>query len=482
MNAPTHKAAARRVLLQVERHLTPIPRIHYIDHPFQVPEGASKVGLTFSFHKEVLAQLFISLHDPNSFRGNRMNPGAKGDVVLELWVAPDGASEGGMAGLLPAGEWRAQLDIEALGEETDYRLEVYAEFGPVPEPIVVNYPADHVVKPEAGWYKGELHAHSTESDGQLPVEDVVQAARDVGLDFLAMSEHFTISQWRKLAPLVNDRLALLRSCEITSHHGHANLHGIHKWVDVYVDRPGWDMNQAADAVHAQSGLFCINHAFSGSLSWRAYDFDWSKADLLEIYHNLEGPNNNFQPPLWDHHLRVGRRLVGVGGIDTHHPLQGIHRLGQVVTWVHASELSEKGIIEGLRRGRVYASRGPELRFTAANSAGQKADMWESLPLGQGPITFKVQIKSEQPLRLFILRDGYPFDMLTAGDPGATWQTLTFVDEPKQPTYYRLELHTIRRSKTYRFIQWRDWTTVQALSNPIWVGRAEARRLAEPAAT
>jgi len=101
-------------------------------------------------------------------------------------------------------------------------------------------------------------------------------------------------------------------------------------------------------------------------------------------------------------------------------------------------------------------------------------MWESLPLGQGPITFKVQIKSEQPLRLFILRDGYPFDMLTAADPGAGWQTLTFVDEPKQPTYYRLELHTIRRSKTYRFIQWRDWTTVQALSNPIWVGREQVQ--------
>jgi hypothetical protein len=474
---PTPEAAARRRLLHVERHLAPLPRIHYIDHPFQVPEGASKVGLSLSFHKQTLAQLFISLHDPHGFRGNRMNPGAKGDIVLTLWVAPDDASEGGIVGPLPAGQWRAQLDIEALGEETDYVLEVYAELGPVapPGPPRFTYPADHVVKAEPGWYKGELHAHSTESDGQQPLETVVQAAVDAGLAFIAMSEHFTISQWRKQAQFVNGPLALLRSCEVTSHHGHVNMHGLREWVDVYVDRPGWDMNEVADAVHSQGGLFCVNHAFSGALGWRAYDFDWSKADLMEIYHNLEGPNNHFQTPLWDHHLRLGRRIVGVAGIDSHHAFDGLHRLGQLVTWVQAQELSERGILEGLRRGRVYLSRGPELRFTATDSAGHTAEMWESLPLGGGPVTLRVQLKSSQPVRLFVLRDGYPMEMLASERPQSAWQTFTLVDEPRQPAYYRLEVHSIVRSELYRFIQWRDFATTQALSNPIWVGRSQLRQ-------
>ena len=484
MDVPTPKLAEHRVLLHVECHLAPLPRscgteyqprIHYIDHPFQVPEGASKVGLSLSFHKQTLAQLFVSLHDPHGFRGNRMNPGAKGHIVLTLWVAPDDASEGGIVGPLPVGPWRAQLDIEALGEETDYVLEVYAEFGPVPEPLRFTYPADHMVKAEPGWYKGELHAHSTESDGQQPLKTVVQAAVDAGLDYIAMSEHFTISQWRKQARLVDSPLALLRSCEVTSHHGHVNMHGLREWVDVYVDRPGWDMNEVADAVHAQGGLFCVNHAFSGSLGWRAYDFDWSKADLMEIYHNLEGPNNHFQPSLWDHHLRLGRRIVGVAGIDSHHAFDGIHRLGQLVTWVQAQELSERGILEGLRRGRVYLSRGPELRFAAMDCAGHTAEMWESLPLGGGPVTLQVQLKSALPLRLFLLRDGYPFELLPADKPQSGWQTFAFVDEPRQPAFYRLELHSIVRSEIYRFIQWRDFTTTQALSNPIWVGWDELRR-------
>jgi hypothetical protein len=468
MNARDSQQAGRQTLLSVEKHLSPAPRVHYLDHPFHVPPGASRVGLRLTFHKRTLAQLFISLHDPHGFRGNRMNPGPRGDIELELWVAPDDASEGGLPGPLPGGQWLARLDVEALGEETDYRLEVYADHGVVQQAVAARYPEGHVARTEAGWYKGELHAHSTESDGQCPVEKVVQSAMEHGLDFLALAEHFTVSHWRKLAQLVNDQLALIRSCEITSHHGHANLHGIRQWVDVYVDRPGWDMNQAADAVHAQGGLFCVNHPFSGSLGWRAYDFDWSRADLLEVYHNLEGPNNNYHTGLWDHHLRVGRRIVGVGGTDSHHPEQGVHALGQLVTWVRADELSERGILQGLRRGDVFVSRNPEIRFTAVAASGDTATMGGSVTRAMGSITFTVQVKAAHPLRLFILRDGYPFDMLPVEPSEGTWQTITFEDAPRRPAYYRLELHRVRRSRVYRFVQWRDWATLQALSNPIWV--------------
>src|SRR5690606_23056606 len=82
----------RQCLLVVRRHLTPTPRIHYIDHAFEVPTGVSQVELALSFHKEKHAQIFVSLHDPNGFRGNRMRPSARGDVRLELWVAADSAS------------------------------------------------------------------------------------------------------------------------------------------------------------------------------------------------------------------------------------------------------------------------------------------------------------------------------------------------------------------------------------------------------
>ncbi len=459
-------ADVRRILLDIRQRLVTLPEPHFIPHSFTVPEGACKVGATLTFPSQ--ARLFPVLFDPHGFRGHRMFRRGGDRLVVELWVAPNDASEGGLPGPLPAGEWRAEVNVRAVRAEVEYHLQVYAEVGGSQAVGVSDYPGEYVTKPQPGWYRGELHAHSTESDGDFPVDVVVQAASDFGLDYLALTDHFTHSPWRKLARLVNDKVALLRSCEITSLWGHANLHGIQEWVDVFVDRPGWDINQAADAVHAQGGLFCVNHAMNAELGWRHEEFDWDKADLMEIYHNLEAANNNLVPPLWDCHLRQGRRIVGVGGIDSHNPFRGLDALGQVVTWVYAPELSEAGIVQGLRSGRVYVSRGPELRFTASDSEGRTAEMWECLPLEARPVAFELSVRTSQPLRLLLLKNGYPFQSRVLEPLTDDWQTCVVMDEPARTAYYRVELHSIYHSPAQPKLTWRDYATVQVLSNPIWV--------------
>ena len=39
------------------------------------------------------------------------------------------------------------------------------------------------------WLRGNLHAHTTLSDGQLPPEAVIAAYEQAGYDFLAISDH-----------------------------------------------------------------------------------------------------------------------------------------------------------------------------------------------------------------------------------------------------------------------------------------------------
>ena len=43
------------------------------------------------------------------------------------------------------------------------------------------------------WYRGELHSHTHHSDASWPVQDLVNAARQKGLDFITLTEHNTIS-------------------------------------------------------------------------------------------------------------------------------------------------------------------------------------------------------------------------------------------------------------------------------------------------
>ena len=40
------------------------------------------------------------------------------------------------------------------------------------------------------FYKGNLHSHCTESDGDYPAREVIRRYQERGYDFLALSDHF----------------------------------------------------------------------------------------------------------------------------------------------------------------------------------------------------------------------------------------------------------------------------------------------------
>lgn len=443
----------------------------YLYYKFNVPAGANKVGLRLSFSSPTIAQIPMALYDADGIRGIVVNEPVDGDSRDELWVATNTASKGGLPGEIRSGEWTAQLFIRRLAQNADFTLEAYAELGPAPVPIRLEPTEPVVLNSTPGWYKGELHSHSDHSTGRTSFGDVVKAAMEAGYDFLSVTDHMTVSHWSEIPTYENNgKTILLKAAEIAGNYGHANVHGARGWIDPFVDGLDWRMNQVADAIHSQGGLFCVNHPMSGNLGWRYDDFDWSRADLFEIFCTPEGPNNNLQPVVWDRHLSMGEKLVGVGSTDSHHPYrEPLWNFGQIVNWVYADELSEKGIIEGLRRGIVYTSRGPQLRFTAHDHDGLSVDMWESLPLTGKAVEFHVRIKDAPSSSLFVIKNGYPFRDFEVSAHESGWQTITFEDKPARPSYYRLELHRRVKSSIYTGIAWRDFETMLFLSNPIWVG-------------
>lgn len=457
-----------KTFLKLSNTIEPYPRKHYVDHYFNIPDGVSKISAKLMYHRKHRVQLFLSLFDPSKYRGTRMNLSDYGELETELWVATLSSSPGGITGPIPSGQWKALIDIDHCNETTEYTLEILVEFGEVENFTQSNFFIDNVKNPEFGWYKGELHCHSNESDGKYPIKEVVDAARKENLDFLALSDHFTYSQWKIIPEYVKEKILLIPSIEITSHHGHANLHGLNKWVDVFVDLEDRNMNMAADDVHQQNGLFCINHPFSNGCNWKDFSFDWSKADLIEIYHNLEGANNNFHIPFWDHLLLSGYRIIGVAGTDSHDPFTGNHRLGQLFTWIYSEELSVKGILQGLKSGSVYVSKGPEINFSIENSEGKSALMGGIIPSLNQPIKLRIKYKSNSQLRVFIIKNGLLLDSQEIFPHKDDWGEVIIMDLPEIDCYYRLEFHTINDEQENPWIQKRDYTTTAAISNPIWV--------------
>ena len=447
----------------------------YINHIFTVPAGTKRVTVTLEYTKPGLCQLYLSVFALDEYRGSRMMPAAIGAVKLELTLSEFAVSLGGIAGAIPSGEWRAQLDLERTAFTVDYRLSIeLSDLEPVgseatdlqaatPEAVAATATLEPAAQ-TAGWYRGELHSHSTHSDGREDVAAVVASALHHGLDFISLTDHFTTAGWTELERLAPPELCVMRGLEITGHRGHANLHGLQSWVNPFVDDPqAWNINNAAQAVHAQGGLFCVNHPFALDLGWRYHEFDWGLCDLIEVYHHLEGEGNSRQLALWDELLRAGQRITGVAGTDSHDPFRGRHRLGQVVTVVHADALEPAAIITGLKRGAAYVSLGSGLSFTAQSGARQ-AGMGETLH-ADNPVQLEIELsRLEHPARLVVLKNGWYFTHIDL--PTSAVQTVTLEDSDVMNGYYRLEVYA--RAAQGQIGSGREWAQTLCLSNPIFV--------------
>jgi len=459
----------RKILIKKEVSIPANFNDPYMDIYFFVPKQAQKVGVVFSHERKIsFPWIYPSLFDPNNYRGSQLKYIREGIAEYDLWVSRTESSKGCIPGEIPDGKWRVQLDITQLKGPEKGLIEIYYETGEQTGLIPTPYFDDRIINKTPGWYCGELHSHTKESDGELEVNAAIENAMSSGLDFFAITDHFTVSQWWRIDEPKLPDIVLLNSSEITSQKGHANIHGIKKWVDVFIDRDDWNANQAAEETHEQGGLFCINHVMSSLLGWRHFDFNWENADLFEIYHSLEGANNIPQIGIWDALLREGFRLIGVAGTDCHYPENEIEKLGKVVTWVHAKELSQKGIIEGLKNGNVFISFGPKIDFSIRNASGSTAIMGESIRCDGSPLKLSISVTSDKPFRVTIIKNGFFLHSISIESSQESPQVTEFVDNNPFSGYYRFELHDIKNNPTYRGIEWRDFTTIQALSNPIWV--------------
>jgi len=402
---------AKRIIISTEEINIPADFSDpYLDVYFSVPENAKKVGVRSSHNrKNSYPWIYLSLFDPSNYRGSQMQYLMSGTVEYDLWVSKGSSSFGCIPGEIPGGKWRAQFDISRLIGPEKISLEFYYETGLSDQAQPAPFFDERIINPNPDWYQGELHAHTRESDGELTVSELIDYAHSSKLDFLSITDHFTVSQWWRIAPSDLPAMALINASEITSQKGHANIHGIKKWVDVFIDRDNWSANSAAEETHKQGGLFCINHAFSTALGWRHFDFNWENADLFEIYHSLEGPHNMPQISMWDTLLREGHRIIGVSGTDCHNPENEIEKLGRVLTWVHADELSAKGIIEGLKQGNVFISFGPKMEFIVKNANGSTAAMGGKIASNGQPLKLSIRIESNEHFRILLVKNGVFLD-------------------------------------------------------------------------
>jgi hypothetical protein len=210
---------------------------------------------------------------------------------------------------------------------------------------------------EGRWFRGNLHAHTTSSDGKLSPEEVVDLYRDAGYEFIAVTDHDKITD---VATLGDAQFAVLRGEEVCAPHAQEGLSyhilalGIERELS---QEERASAAQALQAIAERGGIAFACHPY-----WSAHTIEdllplegISGIEVFNMTCQLE-IGRGFSEVHWDEGLAHGQRWAGVAADDFHG--RGDCCGGWVV--VRASKLAEKEILDSLRRGSFYSSRGPRI--------------------------------------------------------------------------------------------------------------------------
>src|SRR5262249_5566191 len=236
---------------------------------------------------------------------------------------------GYLPGPIEPGTWAVILGIPNIreGSTDSYKITI--------EELGSEEPVFPVIRHEAGWYAGDLHSHSGHSDGRadvpgaervrIPAHRVFDAARQAGLDFIALTDHNTTSHWldvERMQPDYNN-LLLLHAPEVTSYNGHLNAFGERRFVDFRVGGSR-TLNAILDGLAMEGAFVSINHPALPD-DERCMGCGWSatasetirRVNGVEIVNGdtTEGPLSGWQ--FWVKKLNAGFHLTAVGGSDDH---------------------------------------------------------------------------------------------------------------------------------------------------------------------
>jgi PHP domain len=199
--------------------------------------------------------------------------------------------------------------------------------------------------------KGILHAHSVFSDGEAPLDRLVETLRHAGMSFVAVSDHAEVFDDRRMEDYV-------RICEALSSHSFVVIPGLEFALhggDIHILGYGitrrvrfTNMEELVDGIHEAGGIAVLAHPPFGSINMIGPIR--GKLDGIEVWN---GRYDGTRAPRADSFQLLRRiRLLNAKaaaycGID-------LHKIGQVRKPVYVEVETERlerfAIINALRAG------------------------------------------------------------------------------------------------------------------------------------
>ena len=220
----------------------------------------------------------------------------------------------------------------------------------------------------ARWFKGNLHTHTTESDGRMSPDDCAALYAAHGYDFLSLTDHWRISK--------TDRhpCGILLLSGVEYDFGRDVREGIFHVVAVGCEKdPGVTREDSVriciDKIHAAGGTADLAHP-AWSMNTAEQLLPLRDVDYTEIYNTTSGLPRNCRPYSGETVDQLAARGVfwKTAAVDDAHWYNGDQCRSFI--YVKAEECTPDAILQSIRRGEFYASQGPRLEARLDRTGGK----------------------------------------------------------------------------------------------------------------
>lgn len=217
---------------------------------------------------------------------------------------------------------------------------------------------------EAGyfWLKGNLHCHSTASDGRATPQERVNDYLEQGYNFLSITDHLKITP---LSELIHPpEFVLIPGVELHPDNpfGGQRYHLLALNVQEDINSPQMPPQHVIDAVNQQGGLVWLAHPYWSSINVMRDVLPLHGLAGIEIFNtNARRWGRGESGVHWDDWMSQENKLYPAIATDDAHRT-GQENLDTYQSWtmVRVREHSISAIMQALKTGASYSSTGPEI--------------------------------------------------------------------------------------------------------------------------
>jgi len=409
------------ILFEINSSITNKSMQSHIKHTFFVPIDTDAIYVDFSFdpphqsnvneNKRLMEEasfyyetklpqnsgeiirnlLTLSIDDHDGFRGARHYH----SPVQHVRISDSDSTPGFLNKRNPAGLWSITVSIHALVTEScKFQLRVYKKAHSAINTVIpwrdkplnqfikdngLSIPSYPPLEGPLSWVPSELHTHTFHSDGKQSMIEMTEAAKEMGLKAVVMTDHNTISPFEEMEQAEDlSGFHILYGLEWTTFYGHLLTIGYDSptYTDWRVIGP-LDIEKGISDIRQHGALVGIAHPFrignpiGTGCHWEFPVESIGVFDFIEVWNSTRPGSkayNQHAYQYWTDLLNKGYRITATAGRDWHHNDE-INPL-PAITFVQTPQVSDDkntfrtAFLHSIKAGRISISYGKPLELMA----------------------------------------------------------------------------------------------------------------------